>query len=274
MLLMGDQPPLGGDSPFQPGDLDIFVSGCRTPWTPAEEHENAFTSEPLSAHGRTTNPSVRRLVGLATAFMRKLYPGAAHIRNEQREGYVNWHRKNDGHLRGHALSQSQRYTRAEVMQVINGSNFFDRSGEWAPADTASKEEWKRALESQFTEEGGHVNGRPHQLGTIVEVGVDTVPKGQRTFEPSLRDFCGLADQNGWCAPRCINIIELVSEDPIAPIDVVGGFDMLQCGVAAVPDGPSGLKFVHSAQTLESVNRRELRFSRYILGPLPTSNIRT
>ena len=70
----------------------------------------------------------------------------------------------------------------------------------------------------------------------------------------------------------VNVIELVSSRPKPALDVVGGFDMLQCAVAVRPalpgDRPGGpLRFVYTEETLKCVSRREIRFTRYVLGPL-------
>ena len=167
------------------------------------------------------------------------------------------------------------YSRAEMVAAIRevaGPNLELDNNNVFQADASAREAWLRALESQMPAAGGGpVNARPVQLGRIVEVKVilpRPSPSPARSFAPRLRDYCGLGEGRGWWAPTCINIIELVSESPIPPLQVVGGFDMLQCGVAMLPHGDSGVQFVASEATRECVRRRELRFSRYVLGPLP------
>ena len=99
----------------------------------------------------------------------------------------------------------------------------------------------------------------HQLGRIIEIKVED------KFAPTMLAY---GDTSGWSPARSVNVIELVSERPYAPHEVTAGFDMLQCGVAVLPQDDHGLRFVHSEDTRRCVERRQMRFSRYVLGPLP------
>jgi len=270
----------GDDITWRPGDLDIFVSGCRRPWTDAElqahrdeELRNEGGEErdvgahgmiypmprPLSAHGATTNPAVKTVVRLAMAMLGGLYPDS-HVYVEAREGYVHWNEN------GHGVSTTE-YSRAAVVRALE-----TEAPKVVPAvGAASTGAWCGAIASQLPAAGGGpVNARPVQLGTIIEVSLDEPalePRVKKSFAPRLRDFAGLGYLSGWWAPAKINIIELVSEEPIPPLQVVSGFDMLQCGVAMVPRGPSGVEFVQSEETRQCVRRREVRLTRYVLGPL-------
>ena len=259
LLMRGDS-----ELTWSPGDVDAFVSGCRTPWTAQDEQDHEefvdrsrrahvcgmscahggmcrwAEPSPLSEHGKPINDCVETVVTCAMDFLSALYPGH-YISREDRDGYVGWAKENPPEERPDCHGN---YTRSEVLPVLR---------QRAPP------EWHAALESQLPDQGGVINARPHQLGRIIEIKVED------KFAPTMLAY---GDTSGWSPARSVNVIELVSERPYAPHEVTAGFDMLQCGVAVLPQDDHGLRFVHSEDTRRCVERRQMRFSRYVLGPLP------
>ena len=74
---------------------------------------------------------------------------------------------------------------------------------------------------------------------------------------------------GWTVPRSINIIEIQGEKALPPLDVVAGFDMLQCAVAMQCDGAFIYDFFLTTETEECLSRRESRFTQYAVAPVPS-----
>ena len=74
---------------------------------------------------------------------------------------------------------------------------------------------------------------------------------------------------GWTVPRSINIIEIQGEEALHPLDVVAGFDMLQCAVAMRCDGAFNYDFFLTTETEECLSRREARFTQYAVAPVPS-----
>ena len=74
---------------------------------------------------------------------------------------------------------------------------------------------------------------------------------------------------GWTVPRSINIIEIQGEEALHPLDVVAGFDMLQCAVAMQCDGAFNYDFFLTTETEECLSRREARFTQYAVAPVPS-----
>ena len=74
---------------------------------------------------------------------------------------------------------------------------------------------------------------------------------------------------GWTVPRSINIIEIQGEEALPPLDVVAGFDMLQCAVAMQCDGAFNYDFFLTTETEECLSRRESRFTQYAVAPVPS-----
>ena len=74
---------------------------------------------------------------------------------------------------------------------------------------------------------------------------------------------------GWTVPRSINIIEIQGEKALPPLDVVAGFDMLQCAVAMRCDGAFNYDFFLTTETEECLSRREARFTQYAVAPVPS-----
>ena len=74
---------------------------------------------------------------------------------------------------------------------------------------------------------------------------------------------------GWTVPRSINIIEIQGERALPPLDVVAGFDMLQCAVAMQCDGAFNYDFFLTTETEECLSRREARFTQYAVAPVPS-----
>ena len=254
-------------------DVDIFVSGCRAEWTMAERAAHAELQQnfnlglselplPLSAHGKVTNGAVEAVVVLGMSYLNVLYPQCK-ITREDREGYVGWSTA----WTPDAQHDSASYSRAELVSALEqrlaaATDSLRRYGDWFAESPEERQAWLSALESQLPARGGPMNARPHRLGKIIEL--EVVRREGELFTPELR-----AHALGWWSPRRINVIELVSEAALPPLSIVGGFDMLQCGVAMLPAGPSGVHFVHSDATLECVRQREVRFSNLVLGPLST-----
>ena len=77
---------------------------------------------------------------------------------------------------------------------------------------------------------------------------------------------------GWTVPRSINIIEIQGEEALHPLDVVAGFDMLQCAVAMRCDGAFNYDFFLTTETEECLSRREARFTQYALAPVPSLEV--
>ena len=244
----GEEPPDWG-----PGDMDVFVSGTR-------DTDLRTDAEPW---GPPRNDALEASIAAARDFMQALYPGAkieidardAYRMSWMREEPVNWQEPDD----------TTAYDREEVLQTLAARDPY-----YVCDDDQRVATWLPFLEAQLPERGGF--HRPHQLGRIVEVKVGRIPldKTERKYQDPWRvalSELGDVARTGWRAFHSVNIVELVSERPIDTLAVVGGFDMVQCGVAMEPAAPARLSFAYSQETLSCVRRRELRFTRYVLGPL-------
>lgn len=242
----------GGPLPdWSPGDLDIFVSGCREEWTDAEveawdareadrvdgeEHAMAADlsyvtqARPIDERGKR-RPLFERVVDLARDFLHQLYPNGSFDEHD-REGYMH---TDAGATVAYALPEDSTlgaYDRAELLSALDD----DVRARWAPA-----------LEAQLPSRGGFL--RPHRLGTIISLDLTNYGHDKAGAGPPLR--ATLADcmpGTLWRALRSVNIIEYATPAPLTSLEVTGSFDMLQCGVAIEPSGPSGVRFECSDET--------------------------
>ena len=233
--------------PWTAGDIDVFV-GCRG-----------------GARTKGSAAVFKAVVDHATSVCKRLYCGA-------RTHYGQPHGLALDHLQPRVLPRVELKDDADMYSGFGGHH----PSQVVEAITAQGHSYEREAVALLGEMEAFppalmraIGGLPARLGAARPVQVERVaeilPFGYRECRLTTCSF-GPA----WPLPLKINVIQystrLAHSAPLAPLDLVGSFDLVPSRVAMRVDADLRVHFTACSETLTAISKRELRLSKWAFGP--------